>query len=89
MPAEYELSQNYPNPFNPTTKIKFSLSGNQKVSLKIYNQLGQEVAEALNQEFDAGYHEFEFNGSNLASGVYIYRLSAGNFEAVKKMMLIK
>lgn len=89
MPVNYELYQNYPNPFNPSTTLRFSLIEPQKVSIKVYNQLGEEVVEVVNREFQAGFHEVEFNASGFASGVYIYRLSAGKFSSVKKMMLLK
>jgi hypothetical protein len=87
---DYSLSQNYPNPFNPTTRIKFCLKESSKVKLDVYNMIGQKVAELVNQELPSGFHEVEFNGTGLASGVYIYRLNAGNkFTSVKKMILEK
>ncbi len=90
IPNDYSLSQNYPNPFNPTTKIKFYLKQSAKVKLDIYNILGQQVAELINQELPSGFHEVEFNASGLASGIYIYRINAGNkFTSVKKMILEK
>jgi len=89
VPATYELSQNYPNPFNPVTKIKFSLIQNGRVKIKIYNTLGEEVREIINKEYEFGYHEVEFNSMGLASGVYLYRIEAGDFVDVKKMMLLK
>lgn len=89
LPTEFSLEQNYPNPFNPSTKIKFSLPSEQNVILKLYNVLGQEVATLVNQQMKAGSHEFEFNASNLSSGVYFYALNAGSYNSVKKMMLMK
>lgn len=87
---DYSLAQNYPNPFNPTTRIKFYLKQGGKVKLAVYNIIGQKVAELVNQELPSGFHEVEFNGAGLASGVYIYRLNAGNiFTSVKKMILEK
>jgi hypothetical protein len=89
---DYELSQNFPNPFNPTTVIQFSLSKNQKVSLKIYNTLGMEVANLLNDEnLSAGSYAYDFNADTykLPSGIYFYRLRTDNFSDVKKMMLTK
>ncbi|MEJ2618214.1 MAG: T9SS type A sorting domain-containing protein [Ignavibacteriaceae bacterium] len=87
---DYSLAQNYPNPFNPTTRIKFYLKESSKVKLDVYNMIGQKVAELVNQELPSGFHEVEFNGAGLASGVYIYRLNAGNkFTSVKKMILEK
>jgi hypothetical protein len=88
-PDKYELSQNYPNPFNPATKIKFSIPKAGMVNLAIYNLLGEKVAELINQELEIGYHEAEFNAANFASGVYLFRISAGDFNSVKKMMLMK
>ena len=90
IPKDYKLAQNYPNPFNPTTRIKFYLKQGSKVKLDVYNMIGQKVAELINQELPSGFHEVEFNGAGLASGVYIYRLNAGNkFTSVKKMILEK
>ncbi len=89
-PTTYSLSQNYPNPFNPSTRIKFTLPEMTRVTLKVYNVLGQEVATILeNKELPAGYYDYEFNAGNLTSGTYIYRLVAGNFVQTKKMILMK
>ncbi len=91
-PLQYSLQQNYPNPFNPTTIIQFDLPKDAFVTLKVYNLLGQEVATLLNREqMTEGTNEVEFDGSRLASGVYFYRLTVneGQFQQVKKMMLIK
>jgi len=89
-PDEFKLLQNYPNPFNPSTNISFSLKESGKVNLDIYNMLGQKVATLIDQNMSKGDHAVTFNGSNLASGVYIYRLAVDNkFAAVKKMMLLK
>ena len=87
--ASFKLNQNYPNPFNPTTIISFSLKASAKVTLKVYNALGQEVAVLANNIMDAGFHEVDFDASNLASGVYIYRLDAPGYSKTMKMMLIK
>lgn len=89
MPMEYKLAQNYPNPFNPSTTIEFSLPKAADVSLKVYNVLGEEVAELVNKNFKAGAHKVNFNASQFASGVYIYRLKAKDFVSVKKMILMK
>ncbi|MEK7263835.1 MAG: T9SS type A sorting domain-containing protein [Bacteroidota bacterium] len=84
------LSQNYPNPFNPTTAIGFSLLAVGNVSLKIYDVLGREVATLLNNEqIEAGEHEIQFDANGLPSGVYFYRLSAGEFSETKKLVLMK
>ncbi len=86
---KYGLSQNYPNPFNPTTTIKYSLPKSSNVRLVAYNILGKEVATLVNGNESYGYHSVNFNASNLASGVYFYRLQAGNFNSIKKLMLLK
>ncbi|MBU1936643.1 T9SS type A sorting domain-containing protein, partial [bacterium] len=87
--TEYALHQNYPNPFNPTTTITFDLVESGYASLKIYNLMGQEVARILSDMMDSGRHVVSFDGSNLPSGVYIYRLEVNNFSDTKKMMLMK
>ncbi|MCK9281313.1 MAG: choice-of-anchor D domain-containing protein [Melioribacteraceae bacterium] len=89
IPAEFALMQNYPNPFNPTTTIKFALPENGRVVLSIYNVLGERMAEIINSQMDAGYHEINWNASSLGSGVYIYSLQAGEFHSIKKMILMK
>ena len=89
IPTECELSQNYPNPFNPTTNLEFGISELGFVSLKIYNPSGKEVATLVNEIKTAGYYTVNFNASDLSSGVYFYSLSANNFTATKKMMLLK
>jgi len=88
-PAKFELSQNYPNPFNPTTNIKFALPEAGNVKLAVYNLLGQKVADLVNRSMEAGFHNITFNGSNLTSGIYIYRLEAGNNVMIRKMQLVK
>jgi photosystem II stability/assembly factor-like uncharacterized protein len=88
-PSKFRLSQNNPNPFNPSTKIKFSLPQTYNVRIDIYNTLGQNIKTILNEKRQAGDHEFEFNAQNLASGVYYYRIEAGDFQDVKKMVLLK
>ncbi len=85
----YKLEQNYPNPFNPTTKIRFELPKSSFVSLKIYNSLGKEVDELVNQKLSAGIFEETFNASMLSSGVYFYKLAADDFVETKKMLLVK
>jgi hypothetical protein len=89
IPHSYSLSQNYPNPFNPSTVINFSLQNASNVTLAVYNILGQKVATLVNEYKQAGTYTAQFDASKLASGVYIYRIEAGNFVAVKKMMLLK
>lgn len=85
----YELSQNYPNPFNPSTIISFSIPVRERVELKIFNSLGQEVAALINKELEAGIHRIEFNAASYASGVYFYRLKTDNFVQTKKLLLLK
>ncbi len=89
LPNSYSLSQNYPNPFNPTTNINFSLAKASNVKLIIYNILGQRVATLINNYMNAGTYTYQFNAVNLASGVYLYSLEAGNFRMNKKMILLK
>ncbi len=85
----FDLAQNYPNPFNPATVIKYSIPTSEFVELKVFNVLGQEVASLINNVQNAGVHYVNFNASDLASGVYVYRLNAGSFVSTKKMLLIK
>ena len=87
--TNYSLEQNYPNPFNPSTTIEFNLQEKSFVSLKVYDVLGKEVATLVNGVQEAGANEVTFNASDLASGMYIYKLEAGNFSSAKKMMLLK
>jgi len=92
VPEKFELMQNYPNPFNPTTILSFNLSDDALVTVKVYNMLGQEIRTlADREEFTAGENEIEFDATGLASGVYYYRMivNNGQFESVKKMMLLK
>jgi hypothetical protein len=89
VPTGFELSQNYPNPFNPTTNIDYTLSKASDVKLSVYNLLGQKVATVVDSHMGAGTHSVSFDASKLTSGVYFYRLDAGNFSSVKKMLLVK
>ncbi|MDP2208289.1 MAG: T9SS type A sorting domain-containing protein [Bacteroidota bacterium] len=89
IPENYSLSQNYPNPFNPTTKIDFSIPVSGLVTLKVYNILGQEVATLMNGEMKAGNYRVDFSTDNLSSGTYFYKLTAGSFTSVKKMLLLR
>ena len=89
LPEEFYLSQNYPNPFNPSTNIKYAINSRQNVSLVVYDVLGNKVAVLVNEEMPAGEYEVTFNGSGLASGVYVYRLKTNGKIISKKMILIK
>ncbi|VAX19759.1 hypothetical protein MNBD_IGNAVI01-2080 [hydrothermal vent metagenome] len=86
---KFNLANNYPNPFNPSTKIQYSIPTNEFVSLRVYDIIGREVATLVNQQQNSGVYDVEFNASNLTSGVYFYKIEAGNFVSVKKMMLLK
>ena len=89
IPQEFQLTQNYPNPFNPSTRISFSIPNEEFVSLKVFNSLGQEVAELVSETITAGNYSVSFNAGGLTSGVYFYKIKAGSFTEIKKMMLIK
>ena len=99
IPQEFLLYQNYPNPFNPGTKIKYLIPQNSFVNLKVFNMLEQQITTLVNEEQKTGEYTLDFfsngrstsggNASGLASGIYIYRLQAGNFSSTKKMILIK
>ncbi|MCK9410148.1 MAG: T9SS type A sorting domain-containing protein [Bacteriovoracaceae bacterium] len=89
VPNNFALAQNFPNPFNPTTNIEYSIPFSGKVSLSIYNVLGQTVTTLVEQELAAGKYVAQFNASRFASGVYFYKLQVGDFVSVKKMMLLK
>ena len=85
----FYLSDNYPNPFNPSTVIKFSIPKEGWVSLKVFNIVGQLVTTLLSKEVTAGYHQAEFNGDKLSSGIYLYMLSYNGLSQTKKMILLK
>ncbi len=89
IPRIYELAQNYPNPFNPTTRVRFQVPGDSDVRLSVYDLLGREVTVLVNERKAAGTYEVRFDANGLASGVYLYRLTAGSFSAVKRMVLLK
>ncbi len=89
IPIRFELSQNYPNPFNPITTIKFAVAKESDVNLSIYNVLGELVSTLVNGQMKTGYYEYEFNASQYSSGVYLYRIKAGDFVETKKMILMK
>ncbi|MFC1726659.1 T9SS type A sorting domain-containing protein [candidate division KSB1 bacterium] len=89
IPASFGIAQNYPNPFNPDTKINFQLPEAARVTLKVYDVSGREVAELVNGNMNAGYHSVTFNAHELPSGVYIYKIKAGKFIETKRMILMK
>ena len=86
---DFQLMQNYPNPFNPVTTIKYSIPNENNVTIKVYDMLGSEITTLINENKPAGSYEIQFDGSNLASGTYLYKIEAGDFTATKKLMLIK
>lgn len=88
-PESYSLYQNYPNPFNPATTIKYSIPTESFVNLKVYNLIGQEVAELVNEQQQIGNYQVSFDANNLPSGIYFYSIKAGNFAETKKMLLVK
>ena len=89
LPNKFSLDQNYPNPFNPSTKIEYTLQIASNVTLKVYNVLGQVVATLVSEKQDVGTHSATFEASQFTSGVYFYKINAGNYTATRKMMLIK
>jgi len=89
IPKEFKLYDNYPNPFNPVTRIKFDIASNTQVTLVVYDIVGRVVATLVDQELVAGIYETSFEGSNLSSGVYFYRLNAGSYTSIKRMILTK
>jgi hypothetical protein len=95
IPKQFSLSQNYPNPFNPSTHIRFEVPitkgdlGGFPIKLIIYNSLGQEITTLVNEQLKPGVYEVEWNAANYPSGIYFYKLSAGDFNETKKMVLIK
>lgn len=88
-PLHYALEQNYPNPFNPSTTIRYNLPNASHVSLKLFNTLGQEVATLVSEGQEAGYKSVEWNASGFASGIYFYRLQAGEFVQTRRLLLLR
>jgi hypothetical protein len=89
LPKEFALAQNYPNPFNPSTIIGYQLPKGGNVSLKIYDLLGNEIVTLVNEHKEVGNYEVEFNASGISSGIYFYKLQAGDKSFIKKMSVIK
>lgn len=89
LPVDFKLSQNYPNPFNPTTNITFALPEATNIKLQVFNSLGQEITTLAEGIFNAGSHQVVFDASKISSGVYFYKLSAGDFVSIRKMSIIK
>jgi hypothetical protein len=88
-PTKFNLAQNYPNPFNPSTKIEYEIKETGNVNLKVFNVLGQVVAMLVAGKQEAGKHQVTFDAKNLSSGIYFYRLNAGEFTSIKKMIMLK
>jgi hypothetical protein len=89
LPENFILDQNFPNPFNPTTTIRFLIPERSLVTLKIYDILGNEVLTLINKYMEVGSYEVKFNANKYSSGIYLYKISAGDFISTKKMILIK
>ena len=89
LPNTFSLEQNYPNPFNPSTVIKYGVPVESHVSLTVFDMLGKEVSVLVNERKNAGVHQVTFDASRLSSGVYLYRLQAGDFVATKKLIFLK
>jgi hypothetical protein len=87
--SEFSLKQNYPTPFNPVTRFEFQIAKSAPVTLVVYNTLGEQVQTILNQQLSPGSYKIDFDAGNLSSGIYFYRLIAGNFTDTKKMILVK
>jgi hypothetical protein len=88
LPGSFTPEQNYPNPFNPSANIHYGLPHNANVALKVFNTLGQQVAELVHSSQDAGYNDVRFDGSGQASGMYFYRIQAGTYVDTKKLLLL-
>jgi ligand-binding sensor domain-containing protein len=89
VPLVFRLFQNYPNPFNPSTTIRYALPNRAHVTLTVFSTLGQQVATLVNENQEAGYHDVRFDGSGLASGVYFYRIQAGDFVQTKRLLILR
>jgi hypothetical protein len=89
VPVTPQLEQNYPNPFNPLTTIRYGLPNRSHVTLTVFNTLGQQVAQLINENQEAGYHDVRFDGKNLSSGVYFYRIHTGDVIRTRKLLLLR
>jgi hypothetical protein len=89
LPHDFRIYKNYPNPFNPTTTIKYSIPKNSDVRLAVYNLMGQEVAELVDEKQDRGYYTVAWNATDLSSGIYFYHFTTPNYQNIGKMMLVK
>jgi hypothetical protein len=89
IPISYQLYQNYPNPFNPTTRIRYQVPERARVTLKVFDILGNEIVKLVDEEKETGIYEVEFNGSGLASGLYFYRIKADDYTDTRKAILVK
>jgi hypothetical protein len=89
VPTDYVLNQNYPNPFNPSTTIRFAIPQAEFVALKVFDVLGNEVANLVNEELAAGSYKVQFDASSLTSGIYFYQITTSSYSDTKKMNLIK
>jgi hypothetical protein len=89
VPYKFSLSQNYPNPFNPSTVINYSLAASERVQITVYDLLGKEIKTLVNEVKGPGSHQVTFNASGISSGVYFYKISAGSFLDIKKMVVVK
>ena len=89
IPDEFKLCQNYPNPCNPETTIEFWIKEFSRVILKVYDLLGQEIANSINEQYNSGTYQIKFHAYKLSSGIYFYRIQTGNYQAVRKMELLE
>ena len=89
IPIKFELLQNYPNPFNPSTNIKYSIANQTRVRIEVYNILGQRVAILVNENMSPGHYTVKFDGRDMATGFYVYRMQTKEFNSIKKMLIVK
>ncbi|MBN2029558.1 T9SS type A sorting domain-containing protein, partial [bacterium] len=88
VPGRYSLSQNYPNPFNPETTIRFDVKAPCRVVLKVYNLLGREMAKLVDEPYQPGRYQIQFDATGCASGIHFYRIEMGDFQSIKKMIIL-